>query len=213
MPPRAHKVDKREVNSTFFQTKKRQAKRSPVKTKRRPQKAGAIPSSWKLLSDSAKSFILRLFDDGIRLLMLKIPKRSSEKVHRVLTDARNRVAVNLETLKVPPGSHDYISDGSTLVKLRKKRKQLDRRLKSLEESVDLQSKLTESSNTYGMETSTDKSKIMVAGNSKAKIYMNGVWFEEVNSFKYLKAAFSKDGTSTRYPHQDCNSSNAKLDRV
>ncbi|XP_025092437.1 uncharacterized protein LOC112562987 [Pomacea canaliculata] len=143
MPPRAHKVDKREVNSTFFQTKKRQAKRSPVKTKRRPQKAGAIPSSWKLLSDSAKSFILRLFDDGIRLLMLKIPKRSSEKVHRVLTDARNRVAVNLETLKVPPGSHDYISDGSTLVKLRKKRKQLDRRLKSLEESVDLQSKEVE----------------------------------------------------------------------
>lgn len=38
-----------------------------------------------------------------------------------------------------------------------------------------------------METSTDKSKIIVNtnGNGKAEICMNGVQFDEVNSIKYF----------------------------
>ena len=49
-----------------------------------------------------------------------------------------------------------------------------------------------------MEVSTEKSKVMVNSthNISASIFMNGEPLEEVNSFKYLGATLTKDGTST-----------------
>ncbi|PVD34312.1 hypothetical protein C0Q70_05583 [Pomacea canaliculata] len=43
--------------------------------------------------------------------------------------------------------------------------------------------------------STEKSKV-INDNGKIEIYMKGVQFEEVSSFKYLGATLSKDGSST-----------------
>ncbi|CAH1266623.1 Hypp3444 [Branchiostoma lanceolatum] len=65
------------------------------------------------------------------------------------------------------------------------------------ELQDLTDKLTQSTGSFGMEVSTEKSKVMV--NSKdetqAVIYMNGQQLEEVGSFTYLGGSITKDGTS------------------
>ncbi|KAK7499134.1 hypothetical protein BaRGS_00009681, partial [Batillaria attramentaria] len=67
----------------------------------------AVQPNWKLVSKASKSFVLHLFDAGIRLLMHKVPEDIYEDVHNVLVDSRNQVAVKLETLKVPPSKQDY----------------------------------------------------------------------------------------------------------
>ncbi|CAH1266622.1 Hypp3443 [Branchiostoma lanceolatum] len=58
---------------------------------------------------------------------------------------------------------------------------------------DLTGKLTQSTGSFGMEVSTEKSKVMV--NSKdetqAVIYMNGQQLEEVGSFTYLGGSIQR----------------------
>lgn len=64
---------------------------------------------------------------------------------------------------------------------------------------NLTKRLTDSSNAYGMETHADKSKVIIIGKVKAKIYINELWFEKVNSFKYLGATIFKNGSTMTYP--------------
>ena len=61
----------------------------------------------------------------------------------------------------------------------------------------LTDKLTESAGSYGMEVSTEKSKVMVNSTNdvQAVISMNGEQLEEVDSFTYLGATLTKDGSS------------------
>lgn len=58
-------------------------------------------------------------------------------------------------------------------------------------ALSLAKSFSDSSNTYGMETKTDKTKVRANSKNKAEIYMNKVQFEEVNSFKYLGVTHSK----------------------
>ena len=66
------------------------------------------------------------------------------------------------------------------------------------ELQDLTSRLSNAAAAYGMEISTEKSKVLVnsTSNTTAKIYMNGQQLEEVDAFKYLGATLTKDGRST-----------------
>ena len=68
---------------------------------------------------------------------------------------------------------------------------------SNEELQDLTNRLTESANAFGMEVSSEKSKVLVnsRNNASADISMNGEQLEVVNSFKYLGATLTSDGTS------------------
>jgi hypothetical protein len=69
---------------------------------------------------------------------------------------------------------------------------------SNEELQDLTNKLVDRANAYGMEVSTEKSKVMVNSTRdiSANITMSGQQLEEVANFKYLGATLSKDGTCT-----------------
>ena len=69
---------------------------------------------------------------------------------------------------------------------------------SNEELQDLTRRLEERAGAYGMEVSTEKSKILVNSTNsvKAEIFMNGQKLEEVDAFKYLGATLTKDGRST-----------------
>jgi len=69
---------------------------------------------------------------------------------------------------------------------------------SIGELQELTNNLVTSASSFGMEVSTEKSKVMVNSTHdiSASIFMNGEPFEEVNSFKYLGATLTKDGTST-----------------
>lgn len=69
---------------------------------------------------------------------------------------------------------------------------------SNQELQDLTSRLVERAGAYGMEVSSEKSKVMVnsANNTNAQISMNGQQLEEVAAFKYLGATLTKDGRST-----------------
>lgn len=69
---------------------------------------------------------------------------------------------------------------------------------SEEELQDLTNRLSMRAKAYGMEVSTEKSKILVnsAKNTTTQIYMNGEQLEEVQAFKYLGATLTKDGKST-----------------
>jgi hypothetical protein len=67
-----------------------------------------------------------------------------------------------------------------------------------EELQDLTLRLEKASSAFGMEISTEKSKIMVNGKTTSQhppIKMNDVCLEEVNTFKYLGATLSSDGKS------------------
>ena len=70
---------------------------------------------------------------------------------------------------------------------------------SNEELQDLTTRLTNRASAYGMEVSTEKSKVMVntLADTTAHIYMNGEKLEEVSSFKYLGATLTKDGRSLK----------------
>lgn len=86
------------------------------------------------------------------------------------------------------------------------------------ELQNLTDKLSSSAGSYGMEISTDKSKIMIntTGDSSSNIYMNGQKLEEVDSFKYLGATLSKDGSCTaevRIRISTATSAMARLDRI
>ena len=65
------------------------------------------------------------------------------------------------------------------------------------ELQDLTDKLTESTGSFGMEVSTEKSKVMVNSRDEthAVIFMNGEQLEEVDTFTYLGGTITKDGTS------------------
>ena len=55
---------------------------------------------------------------------------------------------------------------------------------SNQELQDLTGRLTDTSTAYGMELSSEKSKVLVNSKDKrAEIFMNGVQLEEVESFK------------------------------
>ena len=64
------------------------------------------------------------------------------------------------------------------------------------ELQDLTNGLADRATAYGMEVSTEKSKIMTnsTNNISADLSMNGYKLEEVTSFKYLGATLCKDGT-------------------
>ena len=66
------------------------------------------------------------------------------------------------------------------------------------ELQELTDRLVTSASAYGMEVSTEKSKVMVSSTDHitANIAMNGEMLEEVSTFKYLGATLSKDGTCT-----------------
>ena len=67
-----------------------------------------------------------------------------------------------------------------------------------QELQDLTDRLTTSSSAYGMEVSSEKSKVMAnsASGTQAIIHMNGHQLEEVDAFKYLGSTFTKDGRSS-----------------
>ena len=69
---------------------------------------------------------------------------------------------------------------------------------SNKELQDLTTRLENRAGAYGMEMSSEKSKVLVnsASNTAAEIYMNGQQLEEVDAFKYLGATLTKDGRST-----------------
>ena len=64
------------------------------------------------------------------------------------------------------------------------------------ELKDLTNRLVDGATAYGMEVSTEKSKIMTnsTNNISADISMNGQKLEEPTSFKYLGATLCKNGT-------------------
>ncbi|KAI8494650.1 hypothetical protein Bbelb_278760 [Branchiostoma belcheri] len=65
------------------------------------------------------------------------------------------------------------------------------------ELQELTDRLTQSADSFGMEASTEKSKVMVNSRNevKAVIYMNGEQLEEVDFFTYLGGTITKDGSS------------------
>ena len=67
---------------------------------------------------------------------------------------------------------------------------------SSKELQELTDKLADRSGAYGMEISSEKSKILVntSAASMANIVMNQQKLEEVHNFKYLGAIISRDGT-------------------
>ena len=67
-----------------------------------------------------------------------------------------------------------------------------------DEFQELPDRLSNSAREYGMEISSEKSKVMVnsGDNTTIQISMNGQQLEEVMAFKYLGATLIKDGRST-----------------
>ncbi|KAK7088114.1 uncharacterized protein [Littorina saxatilis] len=99
-----------------------------------------VNPSWKPVAKHTKNYALNTFDSGIRLLMNKVPEGVYEEVHDALSDARNQVAVSLETLRVPPNKQDYDHLSTTLVNLKQTKAQLSQRYKSLSKALDKQEK-------------------------------------------------------------------------
>ena len=66
------------------------------------------------------------------------------------------------------------------------------------ELQELTNRLTSRAGAYGMEVSSEKSKVMTnsANKTPTQIYMNGQQLEEVSAFKYLGATLTKDSRST-----------------
>lgn len=69
---------------------------------------------------------------------------------------------------------------------------------SKQELQELTKRLEERASAYGMEVSSEKSKVLINSQTKAEaeIYMNGERLEVVDAFKYLGATLTKDGRST-----------------
>ena len=68
------------------------------------------------------------------------------------------------------------------------------------ELQELTTRLDEQARAYGMEVSSEKSKILVKSinqNNPINIMMNGQNLEEVDSFKYIVSTLRKHGTSTK----------------
>ena len=71
---------------------------------------------------------------------------------------------------------------------------------SNDELQELTNKLSDRSNAYGMELSSEKSKVMVNSHNKdisVNIVMNDQKLEEVHSFKYLGSVITEDGSSDK----------------
>ena len=70
---------------------------------------------------------------------------------------------------------------------------------SNKELQELTTRLTQRSGAYGMEVSSEKSKVMKnsSNTTPVQIFMNGQELEEVSTFKYLGATLSKDSKSTK----------------
>ena len=86
------------------------------------------------------------------------------------------------------------------------------------ELQDLTSRLTQSSGAYGMEVSSEKSKVMKnsANATPVQVFMNGQELEEVSAFKYLGATLTKDSRSTveiKSRIAIATSTMAKLDKI
>ena len=83
------------------------------------------------------------------------------------------------------------------------------------ELQDLTNKLTDNASSFGMEVSTEKSKIMVNSddNMQSNITMNGVPLEEVKDFKYLGAMISQDGSSTKEVRSRISAATAAMTRL
>ena len=97
--------------------------------------------------------------------------------------------------------HDFqstISIGGRVVSNLRFADDIDLMAGSNPELQDLTNRLTDRAGAYGMEVSTEKSKVLVNSTtgSTAHISMNGEQLEEVGSFKYLGATLTKDGRST-----------------
>ena len=72
--------------------------------------------------------------------------------------------------------------------------------RSEKELQDLTTRLENSASSYGMEISSEKSKILVNSDSQStatNIVMNGEKLEEVKEFRYLGAVINSEGTSTK----------------
>lgn len=83
-------------------------------------------------------------------------------------------------------------------------------------SENLTNKLVERANAYGMELNRKKSKVMVNStcNTNVCVTIDGEPLEEVSSFKYLRAALSKDGTCNAEIHTPITTTaNARLERI
>ena len=104
--------------------------------------------------------------------------------------------------------HTSISTGGRLICKVRFADDIDLMGGSNDELQDLANRLVDRSTAYGMEVSTEKSKIMTSStnNISADIIMNGLKLGEVTGFKYLGAILCKDGTCLAGPHQDCLSS-------
>ena len=86
------------------------------------------------------------------------------------------------------------------------------------ELQDLTNRLTQSSGAYGMEVSSEKSKVMKnsANATPVQVFMNGQELEEVSAFKYLGATLTKDSRSTveiKSRIAIATSTMAKLDKI
>ena len=69
---------------------------------------------------------------------------------------------------------------------------------SNDELQTLTNKLPNSAIRYGMQISTEKSKIMINSNNRnlhSNIQLYGEKLEEVDKFKYISAIITKDGSS------------------
>ena len=78
--------------------------------------------------------------------------------------------------------------------------EIDLMWSSENELQDFTTRLEEKARAYGMEVSSEKSKVLVNSinqNTPIDITMDGQNLEEVDSFKYIGSTLSKDGTSTK----------------
>ena len=80
---------------------------------------------------------------------------------------------------------------------------------------NLTNRLVDRAISYGLEVSTEKSKIMTnsVNDISADISMNGQKLEEVNSFRYLGATPCKDATCSAEVYNRIVSAMARLNRI
>ena len=96
------------------------------------------------------------------------------------------------------GHHTSISIGGRTISNLRFADDIDLMAGSNQELQQLTDRLATSAANYGMEISTEKSKVMVNGpvDTAMDIRMSGAQLEEVDKFKYLGAYLTTDGTST-----------------
>ena len=103
--------------------------------------------------------------------------------------------IMLETLH---NFHSTISIGGRTISNLRFADDIDLMGGSNTELQELTNRLTSRAGAYGIEVSSEKSKVMTnsANKTPAQIYMNGQQLEEVSAFKYLGATLTKDSRST-----------------